>query len=70
MWEEGYGRREVGGRSMKGRSRRTGRRRVRRGGEIGKERFRKERKGRRKKVNGRRERVEIERIIWLETQNS
>ena len=42
---------------------------MRRGGEIGKERrFRKrERKGRRKKVNG-----EIERIttIWLETKNS
>ena len=58
-----------GGESMKERSGRIGRRR---GGEIEKERFRKERRGRRKKVNGRGERVETESIttIWLETQNS
>ena len=54
---------------MKGRSGRIGRR----GGEIGKERFRKRRgEEEGKRVNGRGERVETEGIstICLETQNS
>ena len=58
--EEGGGRREEYEREKW----KIGRRRMRRGGEIGKERFR--------KVNGRGERVEIESITitCLETQNS